>query len=63
MFTGGRLAFTLVFLLVFIGYLVWSFRKDKVINKTHYPKAYKTILGLIFILFALYLIVKLRKFL
>lgn len=63
MFTSGRIAFTLVFLLIFIGYLIWSFRKDKVINKIHYPKAYKTILGLIFILLALYVIVKLRKFL
>lgn len=63
MFTTGRIVFTSVFLLVFIGYLVWSFRRDKVINKAYYPKAYKTILGLMLILLALYLIVKIRKFL
>lgn len=63
MFTTGRIVFTSLFLVAFIGYLIWSFRKDKVINNTYYPKAYKVILGLVLILFALYLIVKLRKFL
>lgn len=63
MFTAGRLIFTLIFALAFIGYLVWSFRKDKVINKTHYPKAYKTVLAIIVVLFLLFLIVKIRQFL
>ncbi len=63
MFTSGRIVFSLAFLLVFAGYLIWSFRRDKVINKIHYPKAYKVILGLILVLFLLYLIVKIRKFL
>jgi hypothetical protein len=63
MFTTGRLIFTIVFVLVFLGYLVWSFRRDKVINKTYYPKAYKTVLAIIVVLFLLFLMVKMKQFL
>lgn len=63
MFTTGRIIFALVFLLVFIGGLVWSFKKDRPVNKAHYTNVYKIVLGLLLFIVVLFVIVKLRKYL
>lgn len=63
MFTTGRIIFSLVFLVIFIGGLIWSFRRDKAVNKFHYSQVYKIVLGLLLFVLALFLIVKLKKYL
>lgn len=63
MFTTGRILFTLFFMLLFVGMLVWSYRKDLKTIKFHYKKTYLVLLGLLTFLALLYLIVKLRKIL
>ena len=63
MFTTGRIVFVCVFAAVFIGVLVWGYRKEKAINKIHFNKTYKILLALIFFLVLQFIIVKIRKFL
>lgn len=63
MFTTGRIVFTLVFLVAFITYLVWSYRKDRKATKVHFNKPYLILIGILSFLTILYIIVKIRKFL
>ena len=63
MFTGGRIIFMLAFLAVFIAALVWSYRKDSAVTKTHFKKAYLILFSIIVLLTILFVIVKIRKFL
>jgi hypothetical protein len=63
MFTGGQIIFMLAFLAVFIAALAWSYRKDSVITKTHFKKAYLILFSIIIFLTILFVIVKIRKFL
>jgi uncharacterized membrane protein len=62
MFTTGRLLFTLFFVVCFILGLVWSYRKEKNINKIHFNKTYRILFAIILFFTVLFLIVKLRKF-
>ena len=63
MFTTGRIIFVSVFVLVFVAGLIWSYRKEKALNKIHFNKTYKIVIGLILFLLLQFLIVKIRKFL
>lgn len=63
MFSTGRIVFVIVFILVFVAGLIWSYRKEKALNKIHFNKAYKVLLALILFLIVQFLIVKIRKFL
>ncbi|MCE3259342.1 MAG: hypothetical protein K0S12_983 [Bacteroidetes bacterium] len=63
MFTTGRIIFVIFFLLVFIGGLIWSYRKDFNTTKIHFKRSYLILAGLIIFLTILFLIVKMRKFL
>jgi hypothetical protein len=63
MFTSGRIAFSILFLLAFTGVLVWSYRKDLKIHKIHYRKAWKVVIGIILVFIILWIFVKLRRFL
>lgn len=63
MFTTGRILFTLFFILLFVGALVWGYRKDLQKTGVHYKKTYLVLVGLLTFIGVLYLIVKLRKFL
>lgn len=63
MFTSGRILFLILFLVSFIGYLIWSYRKDSPLHKIHFRKPYRVLLVLIGFFSLLFLIVKLRKFL
>lgn len=59
MFTTGRIIFASLFALVFIGYLVWAYRKDAQLSKKYYKGAGYILLILILIWFAFYGFVKL----
>lgn len=63
MFTPGRIIFVVLFVLVFVAGLIWSYRKEKNINKLHFNKTYKILLALILFLVLQFIIVKIRKFL
>lgn len=63
MFTTGRIIFTVVFLLIFIIGLAWSYRKDRAITKIHFNKPYLILIAILSFLTILYIIVKIRKFL
>jgi formate hydrogenlyase subunit 3/multisubunit Na+/H+ antiporter MnhD subunit len=63
MFSTGRIIFALVFALVFIVGLIYSYKKDKKANQIHYNKTYLILLGLLGFVFVLYLIVKIKNFL
>ena len=62
MFTTGNLIFTLVFFVVFVIGMIWSYKKDSFSNKIHFKGASKTILVIAILLLALFLIVKIRHF-
>lgn len=55
MFTEGRIAFVIFFLIVFIVYLVWAYRKDIKKIPWYYKGTFKIILALLGI-YAAYLI-------
>lgn len=63
MFTPGRIVFVIFFLIVFIGGLIWAYKKDCGVTRIHFKKPYLVLLGLILFLTILFLIVKMRKFL
>lgn len=63
MFTPGRIIFVAVFVLAFVGGLVWSYKKDGAVNRVHFKKPWLVLIGIIFFLTILFLIVKMRKFL
>lgn len=63
MFTSGRILFTVIFVVVFAGVLVWSYRKDLRNLREQYRKSYLVLVGLLTFVTLLLLIVKLRKIL
>ena len=63
MFTKGRIAFMVFFVLSFVIALIWAYRKDSALHKIHFSKSYKVLLALIGFVTLLFLIVKLRKML
>jgi hypothetical membrane protein len=63
MFTTGRIIFVAIFVLAFIAMLVWSYGKEKKLNKIHFDKSYKILIALILFFCTLFIIVKLRKYL
>jgi uncharacterized membrane protein len=63
MFTTGRLIFVFLFLTAFVTMLIWSYRKEKKLNKIHFSKSYKVVICLILFLILQFLIVKIKQFL
>ncbi|MBX3164720.1 MAG: hypothetical protein KF900_09580 [Bacteroidetes bacterium] len=63
MFTIGRIIFIVFFVVLFIASLVWSYRKERGVNQTHYKNSYKVLLALIAFVSLLFFIVKIKKFL
>jgi len=47
MFTNGRIAFVIFFLILFIGVLIWSYRKDIKKSPWFFKGSYKVILSLV----------------
>lgn len=52
--TTGHWIFAGVFMILFIGYLVWSYRKDMEIHKLHYSGVMYFFGGLVLIVFLIY---------
>ncbi|NBQ47548.1 MAG: hypothetical protein EBU33_03720 [Sphingobacteriia bacterium] len=63
MFTTGRIAFIIFFVLAFVGMLIWAYRKDGALHKIHFRRSYKVLLSLIGFILLMFLIVKIRKWL
>jgi uncharacterized membrane protein len=63
MFSTGRIVFVVIFVLVFVVGLIWSYRKEKPTLNIHFKKSYKILIGLILFVILQFLIVKMRKFL
>lgn len=62
MFTPGRIAFVIFFVTVFVAGLIWSYRKEKDINKLHFDKSYKVLIAILLFLVLQFIIVKIGKF-
>lgn len=62
MFTTGRIIFTLIFIIVFIIGIVYSYKKEKGTQKIHYKKTYLILIGLLTFMTLLFLVVKMKKF-
>ncbi len=52
--TTGHWIFAGVFMILFIGYLVWSYRKDMKVHKTHYGGVLYFLGALLMIVFLIY---------
>jgi len=63
MFSTGRIVFVIVFVLVFVAGLVWSYRKERGVREMHFKHAYKIVIALVLFLILQFIIVKIRKFL
>lgn len=63
MFTTGKIIFAGAFFIVFVIVMLWSYKKDKQINKIHFSGASKTLLYIVLVLVLLFLFVKMRHFL
>jgi len=50
MFTNGRIIFTLIFIVVFIGGMIYAYRKDLKQVKAWFGQPYKVLLALLAIL-------------
>jgi cytochrome bd-type quinol oxidase subunit 2 len=60
MFTTGRLAFIVFFVVTFVVALVWAYGKDRNVNQQHFKRPYLILITIIAIFSALFLFVKLR---
>ena len=54
--TTGHWIFAGIFMIGFVAYLIWSYRKDAPIHKMYYGKGAKILLGMIVILFVLFIV-------
>jgi membrane protein YdbS with pleckstrin-like domain len=60
-FSTGQLIFAACFVVAFIAAMVWSYARDKKMNKVHYRKVYMILVGIIVIFSILYAIIKMRS--
>lgn len=54
--TTGHWIFASVFIVVFLFYLTWSYRKDLKLHKLHYSGSWYILVAIIFSLFAYYVL-------
>jgi membrane protein YdbS with pleckstrin-like domain len=54
--TTGHWIFAGLFMVGFITYLIWSYRKDANIHKMHYGRGAKILLVLVVIIFVLFIV-------
>tara|TARA_R110002124_G_scaffold104539_2_gene254716 strand:- start:543 stop:752 length:210 start_codon:yes stop_codon:yes gene_type:complete len=52
----GHWIFAGIFGLLFIGFLIWSYRKDLALHKIHYKKTYYITAGIVVTLFLFYVL-------
>lgn len=57
-FSKGEIIFMIFFIVAFAGALVWSYIRDRKINRKYYPKAWLIILTTLLILVSLSLIIR-----
>lgn len=50
MFTSGRIVFTLIFIAIFIGGMIWAYRKDMKQVRKWFPRPWLILLALLAIL-------------
>ena len=50
MFSKGQQLFALLFIIVFIGILIWSYRKDLRLHKIYYKNVWVVALGIILVI-------------
>ncbi len=62
MFTTGRIAFVIFFVIVFIAMLVWSYGKEKKLHSIHFKRPYKVLIAIILFVLLQFVIVKLGGF-
>jgi hypothetical protein len=62
MFTTGRLIFIAVFVVVFAAAMIWSYSKERKINRVHFKKTYLILIAIILFLMLQFLIVKIGGF-
>jgi cbb3-type cytochrome oxidase subunit 3 len=56
MFSKGQVIFGIIFAIVFISIIVYTYIKDKKIHFVYYKKSYKTLIGFVFFIILLFLI-------
>ncbi len=61
-FTTGKIIFALVFFVVFIGVMIWAYRKDIAVSRIHFKHVYKILIALFLFFILQFLIVKMRSF-
>ncbi len=62
MFSTGKIVFSIIFIAGFVIALIWSYKKDQVVNKIHFKKPYLVLAGLLLFFTLLFVIVKSRKY-
>lgn len=63
MFTSGRIAFLLFFVISFVIALIWAYKKDGALHRIHFSKSYKVLLAILGFITLMFIIVKMRKML
>jgi len=58
MFTSGRIAFVIFFLILFVSYLIWAYRKDIKKLPWYYKGSFKILLSLISIYAAYFILTR-----
>ncbi|MDX5404995.1 MAG: hypothetical protein LPK47_02475 [Bacteroidota bacterium] len=53
--TTGHWIFAGIFMIGFITYLIWSYRKDLGLHRIHYRGSYYLLLGIIVVLFLIFI--------
>ncbi|MCR5861841.1 hypothetical protein LRS05_06670 [Flavobacterium sp. J372] len=56
MFTTGQLVFAVLFIIVFIGVMVYVYRQDAILHKKYYKGSYWILIGFIIFILALFFI-------
>ncbi|MCB0459389.1 MAG: hypothetical protein KDC74_05155 [Flavobacteriaceae bacterium] len=56
MFSSGQKIFAILFIIAFIGFMIWSYRKDIKLHKLYYKKVWVVGLGIVAVI-ALFAIV------
>ncbi len=63
MLTTGKIVFAICFMVVFVGAMAWSYRKDSLSDKIHFKGASRTLVFIMLIFLAMFLFVKMRHYL
>ena len=53
--TTGHWIFAGISILIFIGVLIWSFKKDQIIHRAHYEGAFKITVFIILLIFVIFI--------